>query len=392
MSDTDNVAEAPPGELALDPFSYHPDMASAIGGLGGGQRHPDPDYAFHTDYVPAAEGACHFTVRFAGLEAKIGTLQLRVHMFVESPRPRLLLANTMRIQFNRLISQRSEIAIRFDGFAGVKFALHGAVLGRSDAHATSLSVTLDRPAGVDLDSTQAVAELRNTDYGTDATRAEPTLITLDAPTLASPVSQAGTTAQLREPVARKWIASLHSERAPERAQWCAAYVMQALRSYGMLHAGASGLGVTGDPDPIRMEIERADAHCATTALPGDPDALPGTLVNFDFLWTVDELARGGVGEAVRYADALMRCLRPGGVAIHVVPFLPGLEQRGSGDEATTFRRGDVERLALQMIARRFETAQIKIDHRRAILGPSRDHATDVAAFGMVFRKPALAGA
>ena len=82
MSDVDNVVTAS-GELLLDPFAYQPGKASAIQGLGGPTRHEDLGYAFHTDYVHAAEGPCLFTVRFSGLSARMGTLQLRVHMFVE---------------------------------------------------------------------------------------------------------------------------------------------------------------------------------------------------------------------------------------------------------------------------------------------------------------------
>lgn len=382
MSETDHVAEAPAGEQMLDPFSYHPGKASAIRGLGGAEPDPDPAYAFHTDYVSVAEGPCHFTVRFEGLEAKLGTLLLRVHMYVDVANPRVLLSNSLRIQFNRLLLAGGETSIRFDGFHGVKFGLYGAVLGETDALATGLSVTLDRPLGaMPLDN--PAAELRNSSYGQDATRAEPTLITLAPPTLAAPVAQAGTSPQLREPVFRDWAAQLDLKRAPDRTRWAAAYVLQALRTYGMLQPGAAGLAFAAEPAPVAHAIERLGIRCEAAALPDTAEALPGPLVNFDFLWTIDMLGADGVAGAATLGEALMRCLRPGGIAVHVLPFLPGLAQRApEGETAATFRRGDVERLALTMISRKFEAAQLKIDHGRAIL----DQA-GVGAFGMVFRKP-----
>ena len=388
MSEPD-LAAIEPAELVLDPFSYHPRAASIIQGLGGDERHPDLTYAFHTDYVLVDEGPRQFTVRFDGLSAKVGTLQLRVHMFVEDTNPRILLANTTRIQFNRLLQLGSETSIRFDGFKRVKFALHGAVLGQTDASATGLTITVDG-AGAGDDADEVVAEVRNTDFGLSTTQAVTSLISLAPPTFAYPVGQAATPAQTLEPAYAEWSGRLRLDTASARSQWSTAYVLQVLRAYGMLQPGARGLGFGPHADAVAHAVNGAGAEAVMELLPDMHERLPGNLVNFDFLWSIDDIARSGVHEAFGYCEALMKCLRPGGLAVHVLPFVPGLDQRASGGGEPVFRRGDVERLALTMISRGFETSEVRINWADAIVGESPTVGTDVSAFGLVFRKPPLA--
>ena len=206
MSETKNVVTAS-GEMLLDPFAYQPGKASAIQGLGGPTRHEDLGYAFHTDYVHVAEGPCTFTVRFLGLSARMGTLQLRVHMFIDDDNPRLMLGNSVRIQFNRLIQLGGETAIRFDGYKRVRYALYGNILGETDARADVVTVTLDRPAGEEEVEVEA-AELRNSEFGQGTTRAVPIMVSAAAPTLLHPFSQAATRGQMREPVYVEWCGRL----------------------------------------------------------------------------------------------------------------------------------------------------------------------------------------
>lgn len=386
-----DVAEAGTGELVLDPFAFQPGKASVIEGLGGDLPHEDLSYAFHTDYVPAADGPCHFIVRFQGLAAKLGTLQLRVHMFVEDEKPRLMLGNSVRIQLNRLIQLGGEVPIRFDGFERVRYALYGNILGGTDARADALTVALDRPATARTADATTV-ELRNSAFGRDATRAVPMMVSGAAPTLARPVSQAATHAQTREPAFAEWCARMGRPAAPDRAGWAAAYVLQALRAYGMLRPDARGLGLGAGADALAGAMRAMAIDAVAAEAPPAPEQLPGGLVNFDFLWSIDEAVRFGADGTAAYLEALMRCLRPGGVAVHVLPFAPDAGGMDRGDGDGVVRRATIERIALTMISRNIETAQVKIAWDDPILEAGPPGRRPVGAFGMVLRKAPVAGA
>jgi hypothetical protein len=376
------------GELDLDPFAFQPGKASAIVGLGGADPHDDPGYAFHTDYVHAAEGPCHFNIRFSGLTAKNGTLQLRVHMFVDDDNPRLLLGNSARLQFNRLIQQGSTTYIRFDGFRNVRYALYGNILGATDARADALRVTLDRPASDDDEPVSHAAELRNTDYGHGAARPVSMMVSSDPPTLLYPESQSATKKQLRESVYAEWNNKLGMDTRAPRNGWAAAYVLQALRSYGMLEEGARGLAFGASNDAMIEVVRSLGSNVDVGTVPERSDELPGSFVNYDFLWSVDALARRDEETIGATIISLMQCLRPGGLAVHVLPFLTGTDQRSFSDVANAIRRGDAERITLSMISRNFEAARLKISCVDPIVDDTQS-GLELGAFGLIFRKPAI---
>ncbi len=380
------------GERLLDPFSFHPSWRSAIRGLGGAEPANDPAFAFHTPYVEVAPGLCNFTVRFDGLAARYGVLQLRVHMIAAEPGSVARMANMDRIALNRLVQLGGEVSIRFEGFRGYAFALMALVPDETDAQALGLSVVLDRPAeGHDAD--EAAGDGRTSAYGRDAARPATHLVVADPPSFASPVSQPCTARQLAEPAFREVRRELASPAGDELDGWRPAYVLQVLRRYGMLAEGARGLGFGldhGDRGLSRALAAQGPALTAT-GFAGDaglrrvdPDALPRDLVDFDFLWSVDALGALPTAEAgVRFVEEAMRCLRPGGLAVHVMPFALDASSRGVPLPGPTYRRGDVERMGLLAISRNHEVAQIKVDLADAVALPDRDR---VGAFGLVLRR------
>jgi hypothetical protein len=383
-----DLAEAPPsGELLLDPFAYQAGVKSRIEGLGGtNPSDHDPNYAFHTLYVDAAEGPVNFIVRFTGLTARRGSLQLRVHMVGDEPRA--ILVNSARIQLNRLVAMGGETSIRFEGFRGVTFALYGGIVGDTDAAADGLMVTLDRPA--DGGDEEIVAEARNTSFRREDIAPQARLLSLDRPLFAQPVCQPGTTAQLREPAFDKWVKTLGVGRSPPRTQWARAFVLQALDRYGALQPGARGLRFGDDAEGFRRVLDRLGVHARSSALPASPDTIPRHLLNFDFLWSIDMAQRFGspaIGQW--FIDASLRCLRPGGLAVHIVPFDPLAAQRDITTEGPLFGRGDVERIALGMISRENEVAQVKLGAADLLTGPLPGNDLDAAAFGIIVRKAPL---
>ena len=88
--------------------------------------------------------------------------------------------------------------------------------------------------------------------------------------------------------------------------------------------------------------------------------LPNDLRGFDFLWSM-----GTVGDfestaaAADFVERAMECLRPGGIAIHMFPLVAQSALFIRASEGVAVQRGDVERMALTLIARGNDIAQLK---------------------------------
>lgn len=421
-----NVAEAQaPGALDLDPFAFHPGVVSSIAGLGGTAATHNPEYAFHTAYVEAAEGPASFTVRFDGLTAKKGTLHLRVHMIPIEPGSATRLVNSERIALNRLIVLGSEISITFEGFRDVVFALVGSVSGDTDAAAEGLTVTLDRPSDPTARREHG-AEAKSTAYGNTPLAPAAFLLSTSMPTLADPVTQIATVAQLREPVAGGWMSRLRPKGNSGVEHWRKVYTLQVLRRYGMLEQGARGLGFEPSPSgvPAALAALQTGVVAAFPARPGPPldigklkrdlgtrapcskavfdesvearvdswRRIPEDLVNFDFLWSSranEQLY--SVAAAAQFVEDAMTCLRPGGLAVHTMSYdlAPGGRSTPSS-ERILLQQGDVERIALLLVSRGHEVAQFKIAADEPIFAAGANHGVERRTMvGLIARKARL---
>lgn len=388
---TEDVAGTRPGELLVDPFSFHRNWRSVIGGLGGTDAPNDPTYAFHTPYVEAAPGPCNFTLRFDNLTARYGVLQLRVHMIALEPGAAARMANMDRIALNRLVQNGGEVSIRFEGFRGYAFALMALVPDETDARALGLSVILDRPVEL-ADAEELTGDGRTSAFGRDAARPTTHLVSADLPTFSSPVSQACTAPQLKEAAFRSLSAELHGWADDGLGNWPTAYVLQVLRRYGMLAEGARGLGFGIVDDRLPALLRRHGPEIVATHFEHETadirrvevDALPRALSGFDFVFSTDALgALQSAETGVRFVEDALHCLRPGGLAVHVMPFSLDNASRGVPLPGPVYRRGDVERMGLLAISRNHEVAQIKIERDDALSWPGRD---GVGAFGIVLRR------
>ncbi|MBW8745439.1 MAG: hypothetical protein JF628_14075 [Sphingomonas sp.] len=429
MLDTSLSESEAPEPLELDPFGFHPEATSRIRGLGGDGATADPDYAFHTAYVEAAPGRAVFTVRFQGLQAKSGTLMLRVHMVSSEPGARARMVNSERIALNRLIAIGGEFSIMFEGFREVSFALVGQIHGETDASAEGLTVTLDRPADPNARADYG-AEARGTIYGKTPLRPAPFLLSTAKPTLADPVTQVATAEQLREPVAGGWMARLRPKGTSGTEHWRKAYTLQALRRYGMLEQGALGLGFErsasgmpaalaamgtrvvaafptragSQPKTAPLKRDLADrAPCSKAVFDENVSArvcswrrIPEDLVNFDFLWSARaNEALYSVAAAAQFVEDAMACLRPGGLAVHTFSYdLTPSGRSIPSTERVLIQQGDIERIALLLVSRGHEVAQFKIDASDPILtlgsAEGAEHRTmDRTMVGLIARRVPL---
>jgi len=427
--DTSIADSEAPGALELDPFGFHPAAASRIAGLGGTGPTSDPDYAFHTSYVEAAPGRAIFTVQFHGLQAKAGTLVLRVHMVSSEPGARARMVNSERIALNRLIASGGEVRIQFEGFRDVSFALVGQIHGETDASAESVTITLDRPANPKAPAEYG-AEAKGTAFGKTPLQPAPFLLSTAPPVLADPVTQIATGEQLREPVAGGWLARLRPKGTSGPEHWRKVYTLQALRRYGLLEQGAVGLGFERSPSGMPAALAALGTR-VVAAFPTRPGAqqkpaalkrdlsdrapcgkavfdenvsvrivpwrrLPPDLANFDFLWSsrVNEMLYS-VAETARFVEDAMRCLRPGGLAVHTFGY--DLAPSGRATPSTKrvmMQQGDIERIALLLVSRGHTVAQFKIDTSDPILTPgvavdAEHRAMDHTMVGLIARRVPL---
>ena len=426
-ADIEQVKEQP-SELMLDPFGFHVGVTSRIEGLGGSTPGHDHTYVFHTPYVEAAEGRAHFHIRVHGLKANRGTLVLRVNMLPLEEGAHARMVNSERITLNRLAGKDQLVAIAFEGFRGVAFALHGSIPDDTDAAADALVVTLDRPADPN-EHTDVTVDLTTTAFGRDSVKPTPRLITIDPPRLSAPVSQMGTAAQLAERTAADWIARAGVAKAAESERWQVAYILQVLRRYGLLDAGAHGLALAAEGSAVPAVIAATGTKVVATYLPPDaedgvesPDGdvhvaaraalrrrhldeaafeqlvtvrpvilrpLSKDLINFDFLWSEHACEQlGSVSATIAFVQDSMGCLRPGGLAVHMLPFdvltaQPRMEER----QASLFQRRHLERVALTLISRGHEVAQLNVAGKHVLVDrPGAQPGLRVAAFGIVARR------
>ena len=407
---TGSTAEQP-----LDPFGLVPDWRSKVAGLGGASEPGDLNYVLHTVYVPVAEGYSHFRMRFHELTGKFGTLVVRVHMYQKGSNDARLVSSE-RILLSRLVQLGGDHRIRFEAFHGVMYALVASLEGMTDAKAQMVEVTLDRPGHEDAPAT--ATEARNSAYGRDAVRGARSIISVARATLAEPVSQRCTGAQLAEPVFREWSRRLGERPEPTLDRWCEVYVLQVLDRYGMLRDGAVGLGIgaasssvpalaaaagtfievvdTAPDEAAVLDGLRRNHPNGSSLIPDalryrtvDVAALPRDLVNFDFLWSERVASRiGDAARGVRLAEATMACLRPGGLAVHVVDFALSAESATEITGIAAWQRRELDRLALILISRGHDIAEIKVDETRApVLGGGRRATrTGITAAGLIARK------
>lgn len=355
---------------SLDPFAFHGHPVSAIDGLGGDAPLPDPTYAFHTPYVHVARGHAHFRVRFANLQARRGSLLLRVHMLPDEAGAVASMVTSHRVQLNWLAHHGGEVQLRFEAFRGARYAIMGLVPDQLDAQADGLSVTLDRPATEeDFAAAGEAIETRSTGFASETIKpvAVSLLLSLEPPSFAQPVSQPFTSGQRREAAYRARGKALRDLPADPPEQWQAAYAVQVLERYGVLQPGARGLILGPAPDALARAIGEAGATLSQVALARDgsladavpsidPDELPGDLFAFDFLLSLritDRLA--DAGQALRFIERGMECLRPNGLALNVVGYYPAPATLST----IAFDRNGLERIAISLISRGHQVARLK---------------------------------
>lgn len=380
--DKSSLAES----MTLDPFSFHGHTASVIKGIGGELPNADPSYAFHSPYVRLAPGRARFKIRLTNLQAKQGTLVLRVHLLPDAEGSVASMVTSTRVQLNRLVMIGGEIEVTFEAFRNATYALMGLVAGETDASATALTITASHPYNEALDLASIRGDNSATKFGIRNFRGSAILVSLMPPKLAYPASQAATPEQFKEKEFADWRARLSLTLSDRLESWSLVYLAQALTAYGMAESGVKGL-VLGPVDPAFLNWA-AGLGCALTqvdtveftTLPANVERrrlvnfwdMPRDLIDFDFICSCRLGERlEGPGEAAAIIDATFGTMRPLALAIHVV---------GTGSRAPGFKRVDLERLALSLLSKGHDVSQLRPTMFREPLD------LEPGAFGLIARR------
>ena len=217
----------------------------------------------------------------------------------------------------------------FDDF--VRVAEHEAVAQLAELrrrYGQGVGKTSERPAGIFNPASAPFLAL-----------AEP------APTLAHPVSQLCTEGQCREAVYAHWCEELHEKPMLRSQQWDCVYILQALQLQGLLQQGMRGLGFGGGKEPLAAVMGKRGCEIVAT----DFDAVM-TLERFDFVWSRGAFGHAGsIARGLQFVMNAMRCLKPGGIAVHTTEFnltsnFTTLESSGM----VILRKHDIEHLMRQL--------------------------------------------
>jgi len=213
----------------------------------------------------------------------------------------------------------------------------------------------------------------------------------EPPSLAAPVSQLCTAAQMESPEFLRWMTELTFEPNQHRKFWEYAYILSVMEQEGMLAPGkrALGFGVGREPMPsllarIGLDVVASDAppdiiigagwdtthqHSATLSdlhypaivdeetfrqrvsfRPVDMNAISEQLSGFDVCWSsccFEHL--GSLKHGLDFVENSLATLKPGGLAVHTTEF--NLDSNTDTVEVPTlsiFRKRDFEALALRL--------------------------------------------
>lgn len=195
-----------------------------------------------------------------------------------------------------------------------------------------------------------------------------------------------TQAQFETPWFRWWHAKLDIPYRLHRKEWEFCYVAQTLYEHGMLAPGKRGLGFAVGQEP--MPALFASLGCEIVATDLDPEkADPGwvstnqnsssidtllrpsicpsdlmrqrvtfreadmndiaeDLTGFDFVWSCCSFEHlGSIAKGKEFIQRMMRCLRPGGLAVHTTEYNVGSNDKTVDNTgAVIFRRRDFEEM------------------------------------------------
>lgn len=208
------------------------------------------------------------------------------------------------------------------------------------------------------------------------------------PDLWEPISQACTQAQLEEPHYSHWCAQIREPPRMHRKQWEYCYIMQALHINDMIEEGRRALGFGVGNEPMAAMLANNDVSVVATELAPEEaknagwveteqHALTKQQLNarnicdpekferlidfrfmdmnkidrdlygqFDFVWSACAFEHlGSIAKGLEFVVNSVKCLKPGGIAIHTTEFNCSSNDETVDNASTVlFRKKDFELL------------------------------------------------
>jgi len=197
--------------------------------------------------------------------------------------------------------------------------------------------------------------------------------------------------QLDSPPFRKWAQAIREPWRPHRKLWELSFICQALQERGCLAPGKAGLGFAVGTEKLPAffaskgcrilasdlpsDDQRNKAWAATgqwasgllslneaglcdpeefrrlvSFRPIDMNEIPADLTGFDFNWSTCSFEHCGTIElGLRFLEEQMRCLLPGGIAVHTTEFnLSSNDRTVTEGSYVLFRLKDIEQIVLAL--------------------------------------------
>lgn len=388
---------------AIEPFSFFFGHASAIPGLGGSNRGPDPNYCFHTPYHEYQPGIVLFRVTITGAKASHGELAARVHAFRPDSGHDASLVTGSRTPLEGLAGEDLELVVRAPVVPGVQYALYGYFSEASDLRASGLSVTIEECGGDDPNDYVSSDTARSL-FESSAIDSHHRLVADGPPCLAHPVSQPLTEDQLQSSEYLKHWLDLPAHTGETGWRWRQVFALQTLQTYGMLRSGPTGLLLTDEPLPLGRLLRAQGCSLAETGVSDVSEAIPADGAcphraggipseeigpiggQFDFLiamtkpdWFVDKAGFHG------FVSAGLRRLLRGGIAVFLFDFTRGRGHRSDGLLMSTGHipdRQEIEQLAMRIISHGSDVAQLSFGVDVDGHGP----LAEICPFGLIVRR------
>jgi hypothetical protein len=361
----------------VDPFEYWESHSSAIDGLGGLERSPDPRYCFHTRYHEVREGRARFVLQLTGVRASFGELSMRVHAWKPDTDSNISLVSGARMMLHAEEGGNLELPVYFAPQKGVLYALYGYLSEDSDVTAQALHVAIDEPEDTGEQFPEPPRSILAMDEAASETRPANALLHYGRTQIQHPVSQSCTRDQIAE---LKVNEREDGDRLLEL--WSEVACLNALTTYGAVHSGLEGL-VAGARSADYGE------HLATWAsIVRQTDGSPPSRMNADFydfiLMPGGHEAGGSARERWEAVEDWLARLKIGGVAALGLRYRPDSDLVSSSDtsDARMLSRNEIGQWVLRLIGKGYSVAPLAF-------APIADLAVDrqgLARFVMIVRR------
>lgn len=363
----------------IDPFDYWESHASAIEGLGGSERSPDPRYCFHTRYHEVREGRAGFVLKLNGVRAKFGEIAIRVHAWKPDGDGNISLVSGARLLLQSENDAQLELSVRFASRQGVLYSLYGYLSEDSDVSAQGLQVLIDEPednGDVYPEPPQSILAMNR-----QPSEARPAnALTHQGRLVAdAPVSQSCTYSQ----VAALGLDGLDADSAI--ARWSERICLNALGSYGVFHSGLEGLVVGTGASDDGDYAQSLDRFATVVRRPLGPPPSRKSDEFFDFMLITNAIGRGdnALSRWEEAEDWLTR-LKIGGLGVLALRYRPDscLISSKSASDGPTLSRNEIGQWTLRLIGNGYSVAPLAF-------APSADLLVDhqeLAGFVLIIQR------